>query len=209
MTGVWGVDTCHHVGCVGDCLSELSTALSTIFLTRLISTNINNIVRATNSTTTTPLPSTTVVLARLILLHCIPAQPSWTDSCLYCRVTIHTCPSLYTHSALLKLTPLPSAVCGPGHQVLASMANEKKKKEEMEGIEPGAVLTPAEREYAMEPYDRYGRGIAILCSGLGYGVVSWVGGEVRLSSRPGERVVPGCHRCLGLMPDLPVLDVAA
>lgn len=38
------------------------------------------------------------------------------------------------------------------------MANEKKKKEEMEGIEPGAVLTPAEREYAMEPYDRYGRG---------------------------------------------------
>jgi hypothetical protein len=37
--------------------------------------------------------------------------------------------------------------------LLASWTNEEKRKAEMEGVEPGAILTPAEREYAMEPYD--------------------------------------------------------
>lgn len=67
-------------GCLGSCLHELSTALSTIFLTRLVLTNLHSIL-------------------------------------------------------------------------LASWTNEEKRKAEMEGVEPGAILTPAEREYAMEPYD--------------------------------------------------------
>lgn len=71
---------CPSPGCLGSCLHELSTALSTIFLTRLVLTNLHSIL-------------------------------------------------------------------------LASWTNEEKRRAEMEGVEPGAILTPAEREYAMEPYD--------------------------------------------------------
>ena len=37
--------------------------------------------------------------------------------------------------------------------MLAAYKAEKRKAAESEGIEPGRVLTPAEREYALEEYD--------------------------------------------------------
>lgn len=138
------------VQCLVSCLDELATALSTIFLTRLVSSNVNAIVVASfqaesrmkqemavrrTDTYRNPFsqfgictPSLEPCTNQVCTIGNYVTRLEWSRACV--------------HVALLSCFSLRFAPFRLSYGVMR-----------MQGVSPGCVLTPAEREFSMEPYD--------------------------------------------------------